>query len=237
MTTTTGVQAGDSADETSRPPSDRVFSGVQPSGLPHLGNYLGAFRNYIALQERGDAIYCIVDYHALTSTHDAERDPPQHPRDGARRCWRSAWTRSSRSCSASRTDPSTPSWPSCCRRSCPVSWVERTPSLQGEEARPAATTSTTRCSTYPVLQTADIAIYNARYVPVGKDQAAHLELAREIVRAWNRRYGEYLRRAAGGLHRFAHRSWARTARSKMSKSLGNVIEIFGRRGRPSGSRS
>jgi mycofactocin system glycosyltransferase len=51
---------------------ERVFSGVQPSGLPHLGNYLGAFRNYIALQETGNAIYCIVDYHALTSTHDAE---------------------------------------------------------------------------------------------------------------------------------------------------------------------
>ena len=54
------------------PTSERVFSGVQPSGLPHLGNYLGAFRNWIALQERGDAIYCIVDYHALTSTHDSE---------------------------------------------------------------------------------------------------------------------------------------------------------------------
>ena len=53
--------------------NQRVFSGVQPSGLPHLGNYLGAFRNYIALQEDGDAIYCIVDYHALTSTHDPER--------------------------------------------------------------------------------------------------------------------------------------------------------------------
>src|SRR5918999_2898041 len=51
---------------------ERVFSGVQPSGLPHMGNYLGAFRNYIAMQEEHDAIYCIVDYHALTSTHDAE---------------------------------------------------------------------------------------------------------------------------------------------------------------------
>ena len=51
---------------------ERVFSGVQPSGLPHVGNYLGAFRNYIAMQETHDAIYCIVDYHALTSTHDAE---------------------------------------------------------------------------------------------------------------------------------------------------------------------
>jgi tryptophanyl-tRNA synthetase len=50
----------------------RVFSGVQPSGVPHVGNYLGAFRNYIAMQETHDAIYCIVDYHALTSTHDAE---------------------------------------------------------------------------------------------------------------------------------------------------------------------
>ena len=51
---------------------ERVFSGVQPSGLPHIGNYLGAFRNYIAMQDAFDAIYCIVDYHALTSTHDGE---------------------------------------------------------------------------------------------------------------------------------------------------------------------
>src|SRR5579859_679896 len=50
----------------------RVFSGVQPSGPPHVGNFLGAFRNYIAMQETHDAIYCIVDYHALTSTHDGE---------------------------------------------------------------------------------------------------------------------------------------------------------------------
>src|SRR6187431_1502160 len=52
--------------------SERVFSGIQPSGVPHIGNYFGAIRNYIALQEGGDAIYCIVDYHALTSTHDSE---------------------------------------------------------------------------------------------------------------------------------------------------------------------
>ena len=51
---------------------ERVFSGIQPSGVPHIGNYFGAIRNYIALQEGGDAIYCIVDYHALTSTHDGE---------------------------------------------------------------------------------------------------------------------------------------------------------------------
>ncbi len=51
---------------------ERVFSGIQPSGVPHIGNYFGAIRNYIALQEGGNAIYCIVDYHALTSTHDSE---------------------------------------------------------------------------------------------------------------------------------------------------------------------
>ena len=76
------------------PTSERVFSGIQPSGLPHLGNYLGAFRNWIALQERGDAIYCIVDYHALTSTHDSEaiRATPTTWRS---RCSRLAWIPSS----------------------------------------------------------------------------------------------------------------------------------------------
>ena len=86
----------------------------------------------------------------------------------------------------------------------PVTWVERTPSFK-EKRRNQPDDVNHALLTYPVLQTADIAIYNARYVPVGKDQAAHLELAREIVRAFNTVLRGHLRRAPGGVHRLAHR--------------------------------
>jgi tryptophanyl-tRNA synthetase len=202
---------------------ERVFSGVQPSGLPHVGNYLGAFRNYIAMQATHDAIYCIVDFHALTTTHDSElirrntyemalgllalgldpdrsilfrqSDRPEHVE--------LAWL------FASVT---------------PVSWVERTPSFK-EKKRTQPEDVNHALLTYPILQAADIAIYHARYVPVGKDQAAHLELAREIVRAWNNRYGAYFVEPQA-VFTDSPIVKGTDGVNKMSKSLGNVVEIF-----------
>ena len=86
----------------------------------------------------------------------------------------------------------------------PVPWVERTPSFK-EKKRSQPDDVNFALLSYPVLQAADIAIYKARYVPVGKDQAAHLELAREIVRAFNARYGAALPGARGRLLRLARR--------------------------------
>jgi tryptophanyl-tRNA synthetase len=223
MNTTAAVSQPSPSARPDELPRSRVFSGVQPSGLPHVGNYLGAFRNYIAMQDRHDAIYCIVDYHALTSTHDGElirrntyemalgllalgldpekailfrqSDRPEHVE--------LAWLLATVT---------------------PVTWVERTPSFK-EKKRNQPEDVNHALLTYPILQAADIAIYHARYVPVGKDQAAHLELAREIVRAWNARYGDYF------VEPQAVFSEAPVVKgtdgvNKMSKSLGNVIEIF-----------
>jgi tryptophanyl-tRNA synthetase len=200
-----------------------VFSGVQPSGLPHVGNWLGAFRNYIAMQEAYDAIYCIVDYHALTSTHDAERirrnttemalgllalglDPE-----------RSILFRQS-----DRPEHVELTW--LLASVTPVTWVERTPSFK-EKKRNQPEDVNFALLSYPVLQAADIAIYKARYVPVGKDQAAHLELAREIVRAFNARYGPIFVEPEAV---FTDSPIVRgtDGQNKMSKSLGNVVEIF-----------
>ena len=208
-----------------RPTRERVFSGVQPSGLPHIGNYLGAFRNYIAMQETHDAIYCIVDYHALTSTHDGEAirrnthemalgllalgldpekavlfrqsDRPEHTE--------LAWLLASVT---------------------PVSWVERTPSFK-EKRRTQPDDVNHALLTYPVLQTADIAIYKAKYVPVGKDQQAHLELAREIIRAFNAIYGPVFVEPQAVIDRHTAVIRGTDGANKMSKSLGNVVEIFG----------
>ncbi len=204
-------------------PKGRVFSGVQPSGLPHIGNYLGAFRNYIALQESHDAIYCIVDYHALTSTHDAEvirrnthqmalvllalgLDPEK-----------SILFRQS-----DRLEHVELAY--LLSTVVPVSWVERTPSFK-EKKRDQPDDVNFALLTYPVLQAADIAIYHARYVPVGQDQAAHLELSREIVRSWNRRYGDLLVEPEA-VFTDSPVILGTDGVKKMSKSTGNVIEIL-----------
>ena len=205
-------------------PRQRAFSGIQPSGLPHIGNYLGAIRNYVALQDSYDAIYCIVDYHALTSTHDPElirrntfemavgllalgldperctlfvqSDRPEHTE--------LAWLLSTVT---------------------PVSWVERTPSFK-EKKRTQPDDVNHALLTYPVLQTADIVIYKATAVPVGKDQAAHLELAREITRAFNARYGDVFPEPAA-VFTDSPIILGTDGTNKMSKSLGNTIEVFG----------
>jgi tryptophanyl-tRNA synthetase len=200
-----------------------VFSGVQPSGQPHLGNYLGAFRNYLAMQDGYEAIYCIVDYHALTSTHDGDRiranayemalgllalglDPD-----------RAILFRQS-----DRPEHAELSW--LLSSVVPVSWVERTPSFK-DKRRTQPDDVNHALLSYPVLQTADIAIYQARFVPVGTDQAAHLELAREIIRAWNARYGEYFVEPQA-VFTDSPMIKGTDGVNKMSKSIGNTIDIF-----------
>ena len=201
----------------------RVFSGVQPSGLPHLGNYLGAFRNYIAMQEGHDAIYSIVDYHALTSTHDAELIR-RNSREMALGLLALGLDPEKSVLFRQSDRPDHAELAYLFSTVVPVSWVERTPSFK-EKKRDQPDDINHALLTYPVLQTADIAIYHARYVPVGKDQQAHLELAREIVRAWNRRYGEYFIEPEA-VFTDSPIILGTDGVQKMSKSLGNVIEIF-----------
>ncbi len=201
----------------------RVFSGVQPSGLPHVGNWLGAFRNYVAMQETHDAIYCIVDYHALTSTHDSERI--------RRNTHEMALGLLSLGLDAERAvlfrqsdRPEVVELTWLFASVTPTPWVERTPSFK-EKKRNQPDDVNFALLSYPVLQAADIAIYKARYVPVGKDQAAHLELAREIVRAWNARYGDLFPEPEA-VFTDSPIIKGTDGAAKMSKSLGNVVEIF-----------
>jgi tryptophanyl-tRNA synthetase len=203
--------------------SERVFSGIQPSGLPHLGNYLGAFRNWIALQERGDTIYCIVDYHALTSTHDPELIR-RNSHDMAITLI-ALGLDPNRSILFRQSDrPEHAELAYLLSTVVPVSWVERTPTFK-EKVRDQPHDINHALLTYPVLQTADIAIYHAGRVPVGKDQAAHLELAREILRAFNRRYGELFVEPEA-VFTDSPVILGTDGAQKMSKSLGNVIEIL-----------
>jgi tryptophanyl-tRNA synthetase len=203
--------------------STRVFSGIQPSGVVHLGNYLGAIRNYLALQTGGDAIYCIVDYHALTSTHEGEvirRNSHELAADllalGLDPTQAILFRQSDR--------PEHVELAYLLSTVVPVSWVERTPTFK-EKKRDQPDDINFALLTYPVLQAADIAIYHAGRVPVGRDQDAHLELAREIVRAFNRRYGDYFPEPQA-IYTDSPIILGTDGVNKMSKSLSNTIDVF-----------
>ena len=201
---------------------ERVFSGIQPSGASHLGNYLGAQVNYVALQDDYDAIYGIVDLHAMTTVHDGEKlrqlthemvldllavglDPD--------RC---ALIRQS-----DFPEHAELAW--IFNTVLPVTWLERNPTYK--EKRDEGIDNSMGLLDYPVLQAADIVIYKASRVPVGKDQAAHLELSREIVRAFNRRYGPIFPEPTA-VYTDAPVVIGTDGVRKMSKSSGNTIPIF-----------
>ncbi len=210
------------------PPKPRAFSGIQPSGVMHLGNDLGAVRNYVALQDRGvaegfETIYCVVDYHALTHVHDPE-------------ILRRQTLEMAASLIALGLDPNKctlfvqsdrPEVTELCwlfNTVTPVGWLQRTPTYKEKrENQPEDVNH--GLLTYPVLQAADIVIYKASLVPVGRDQAAHLELSREIVRAFNARYGETFPEPKA-VYTEAPVVLGTDGQRKMSKSLRNTIEVL-----------
>lgn len=204
-------------------PPPRTFSGIQPSGVAHLGNDLGAIRNYVRLQDEYEAIYCIVDYHALTSTHD-----PGVLRARTRDMAASLLAlgldpeRCTLFVQSHRPEHTELGW--LLSTVTPVSWLERTPTYK-EKRETQPDDINHGLLTYPVLQAADIAIYKATLVPVGRDQAAHLELSREILRAFNRRYGETFPEPEA-VYTEAPTVLGTDGVRKMSKSVGNTIDIL-----------
>ncbi|HEY8484926.1 MAG TPA: tryptophan--tRNA ligase [Longimicrobiales bacterium] len=200
----------------------RVFSGMQPTGEAHLGNYLGALRQWVKLQDEADCIYCIVDYHAITMPYDPAT-LPERVFDLAV------------SFLAAGLDPDrcTIFVQSDVPEHTELAWIlnvvatvgelERMTQYkdksQGMESVPAGLLN------YPVLQAADILLYRATIVPVGEDQVQHLELTREIARRWNRLFGEYFPEPQA-LVSDAGRIRGLDGQSKMSKSRGNTVGML-----------
>src|SRR5471030_824801 len=165
----------------------RVFSGVQPTGNLHLGNYLGAIRNWVPLQDQAETIFCIVDLHAITQP----QDPAQ---------LRAQTREVTAACIAAGIDPersiifnqsavaghSELGWLLGCYT--PLGWLNRMTQFK-EKAGKQRDNAALGLYAYPVLMAADILLYKATHVPVGEDQKQHLELARDIAGAFNRRYG------------------------------------------------
>ncbi|HEX3428009.1 MAG TPA: tryptophan--tRNA ligase [Candidatus Limnocylindrales bacterium] len=215
--------SADSIGGAGAPVRPRIFSGIQPSGTVHLGNDLGAIRNYVALQAEYEAIYCIVDYHALTSTHEPDvlRQRTREMAAGLLALGLDPAT-----CTlfvqSHRPEHTELAWLLCTVT--PVSWLERTPTYK-EKVQQQPDDVNHGLLTYPVLQAADIVIYKASLVPVGKDQAAHLELSREIVRAFNRRYGDTFPEPEA-VFTEAPTVLGTDGVRKMSKSVGNTIDVL-----------
>jgi tryptophanyl-tRNA synthetase len=170
----------------SNKPSNRIFSGIQPTGNLHLGNYLGAIRNWVTLQDSFESIYCVVDLHAITIPQDPE-----------------ALRASTREVTASliaagiSTERSILFNQSCVPQHAELAWVFNCTARLGwlnrmtqfkEKAGKNRENATVGLYAYPNLMAADILVYRATHVPVGEDQKQHLELTRDIAQAFNSFY-------------------------------------------------
>src|SRR5919109_1884773 len=165
---------------------NRIFSGIQPTGNLHLGNYLGAIRNWVSLQTEFECIFCIVDLHALTQPQDpAELSASTREVTAAyiaagidaERC-----TIFNQSMVPAHTELA---WLLGCLT--PLGWLNRMTQFK-EKAGKHREEAGLGLYAYPVLMAADILLYKATHVPVGEDQKQHVELARDIAGAFNRRY-------------------------------------------------
>ncbi len=164
----------------------RVFSGARPTGRQHLGNYLGAIKNYVSMQDDFDCVYCIVDVHALT-TMEATEDLRQNTYDMALD-WLAAGIRPEESIVFIQSHvPQVMELHTYLSMVTPLGKLTDLPTFK-DKVRENPNNVNYGLVGYPVLMAADIVLYKANFVPVGIDQAPHLEFTRECVRSFNFRY-------------------------------------------------
>lgn len=203
----------------------RLFSGMQPTGELHLGNYLGALKNWVAIADRGEnePIYCIVDAHAITVEYE-----PQALEE------RILETAISYLAAGMDPDKVTLFVQSDVRQHTELAWYLSCVTPMGdlhrmtqfkEKSDQHKTNVNAGLFTYPILMAADILLYRAAVVPVGDDQIQHLELAREIARRFNARFGEVFPEPKPILSK-TPRIMGLDGKGKMSKSRGNALGLF-----------
>jgi tryptophanyl-tRNA synthetase len=167
----------------------RVFSGIQPSGNLHLGNYLGALKNWVAIQDKYENYFCIVDLHALTVPQDP-KDLRQKIREVAAIYLASGLD--PEKCVIFRQSKVSGHAELCWLLNCIARFGElsRMTQFKDKTRKGGADSASAGLFVYPVLQAADVLLYNAHLVPVGEDQRQHLELMRTLARRFNHLYGE-----------------------------------------------
>ena len=217
--------------------SKRILSGVQPSGKLHLGNYFGAIRQHIALQDEAECFYFIADYHALTTIDEATRR--RLDRDKIKPADRADTLREN-TCDvaldylALGLDPNKPAFfrQSDVPEVTELAWIFSTVTNMGlleravsyKEKVERGIDASVGLFYYPMLMAADILIYRSHLVPVGKDQVQHVEMTRDIAEKFNRAYGEIFPIPDYRLDKEA--KVPGLDGQKMSKSYNNTIEIF-----------
>jgi tryptophanyl-tRNA synthetase len=200
----------------------RVFSGARPTGKQHIGNYIGAIQNYVALQEEYDCIYCIVDIHALTSLEDT--DKLQENIYEMMLDWLAAGLDPQKSILFVQSDvPEVMELHTLLSMVTPLGWLLRVPTFK-EKARTQPQNVNYGLVGYPVLMAADIVLYKAEVVPVGEDQLPHLELAREIARRFNTIFGPTFLEPQAKLTYFTM-VLGLNGVQKMGKSYDNHLEL------------
>jgi len=165
----------------------RVFSGIQPSGGLHIGNYLGAIRNWVRNQDRYENIFCIVDLHAITVPQD-----PAALRENTldlAAIFRASGIKEDQAMFVQSHVPAHAELAWILECFIPLGWLERMTQFK-EKSGKERERSSTGLFAYPALMAADILLYDTRFVPVGDDQRQHIELTRDVAQRLNQRFGE-----------------------------------------------
>jgi len=201
----------------------RVFSGARPTGRQHLGNYLGAIKNYVALQDDYECVYCIVDLHALTTVEDTlnlRQNTFEMALD-----FLAAGIRPAETIMFVQSHvPQVTELHTILSMVTPMGKLTDLPTFK-EKVRQNPQNVNYGLVGYPVLMTADIVLYKANIVPVGVDQAPHLEFARETVRSFNHRYNTNVLIEPAMKNTEVPKVLGIDGVEKMSKSLNNHIEL------------
>ena len=202
----------------------RVVSGLRPTGKVHLGHLAGALRNWASLQDEYECFYFIADWHALTSDYADTSGLTDYAYDNIVD-WVAAGLDPERSTIFVQSlVPEHAELYLLLSMVVPTPWLERVPTYKEQiEQLASKDLSTIGFLGYPLLQTADVIMYNAHYVPVGEDQVPHLELSREVVRRFHNFYGELFVEPQPLLTKFPRLPGLDNR--KMSKSYGNSIDL------------
>jgi tryptophanyl-tRNA synthetase len=206
---------------------NRVFSGMRPSGRLHLGNYLGALKNWVLLQQEFQCIYCAVDIHALTDMQGEATKSIKPNINEMVLDWLAAGIDPEKSLIFVQSHvPEVMYLHSLLSMVTPLGWLMRVPTFKDKVRQMEEKEENVSYGLvgYPVLMTADIILYKADTVPVGEDQLPHIELAREIVRRFNNLYGETFPEPQSKLTEYPLIKGL-DGKQKMSKSLDNHIEL------------
>ena len=202
----------------------RILTGIRPTGALHLGHYVGALENWAKLQEEYDCFFLIADYQAMgdhlndiegirRSVHEVTLD------------WLSVGLDPAKSSFVIQSHvPEHAELAMLLSMVTPIGWLERNPTLKAERVRLESEGLSVGFYTYPVSQVADIALPKGDLVPVGEDQVPHIEMTREVIRRFNRMFGQTFPEPDSLVGRVA-RLPGTDGQAKMSKSLGNVIYL------------